>query len=78
MNTHSTRVVAFPDNHGSARAKRRHAYARFRDALRDFSDRPTSDSARRYLAASRSLDESCGVRSKPALSESDSELPPAA
>jgi hypothetical protein len=78
MNTHSTRVVAFPDNHGSAQAKRRHAYARFKDALRDFSNRPTSDNAHRYLAASRSLDESCGVRSKPALAESYSELPPAA
>jgi hypothetical protein len=78
LDTDSARVVPLPAEKTSAPPKRRSAYARFKDALHEFSDHPTSDNAVRYLAASRALDESRRLRSLPALAESGGELPPAA
>lgn len=46
MNSHSARVVPFPNNDARARAPRRPAYVRLKDALHELSNHPTSADAR--------------------------------
>ena len=48
-------IVAFPKQSSRAGAMRRRAYRRFREALRGFSESPSTENAVRYLAASREL-----------------------
>jgi hypothetical protein len=51
----SASVVAFPRQLSRARARRRRAIGRFKEALLAFSESPSTDNAIRYLAASRAL-----------------------
>jgi len=68
----NARVIAFPIPESRARAKRRRAYGRFKEALLGFSESPSTENAIRYLAASREL-RSTGTRPSQGR-----DLPPAA
>jgi hypothetical protein len=79
MSSETAQIVPFPSRRALVLGRRRAAFARFKNALDELSDRPTTDNAFRYLEASHALDESRGVVcSLPKLSQSAGELPPAA
>jgi hypothetical protein len=77
MNAQAARVFPFLDRRLTASQRRESAVARFKDALREFSDDPTEDNAVHYLAASRALDESRRARSLELAAKCNG-LPPAA
>jgi hypothetical protein len=49
----SARVVAFRGSHSRRKAMHRRACGRFKEALLVFSERPSTENAIQYLAASR-------------------------
>jgi hypothetical protein len=55
LEPNSTRVVAFRGPHSRREAMQRRAYGWFKEALLAFSERPSTENAIRYLAASREL-----------------------
>jgi hypothetical protein len=55
LETDSARVVAFRRPFSPRKALQRRAYGRFNEALLVFSERPSTENAIRYLAASREL-----------------------
>lgn len=74
----SARIVAFPAERSEARRQQR-AYARFKEALGDLSSEPSAVNVLRYLAASRSLEESRRVEGPSRGAEvGGAFLPPAA